>query len=98
MSEILIPHRTDSLSSEEATATIIEALDLVHTLIGSELLKSPAPDWIIARAHKFFSVQALPDDREEMKKNGCKCGACIATLSSGSTQEIKPRGVSTLYL
>ena len=70
-SEIKIPHRDDLLSTEEASQTITEALELVHVLIGS-YSDGQFPPWLIARAHRFFSVQNLPGERNR----GCGCDAC----------------------
>ncbi len=73
-SEIRIPHRTDPLSPEEANKALIEAIELVHILVGGGW-KPPLPDWLVARAHRFFSIQAV-DPKERDK--GCSCSACRA--------------------
>ena len=72
-SEITIPHRSDPLSTEEAVRVITEGLQLVHMLIGSYC--KDLPDEMVARAHKFFSVQAV---RLEDRDRGCRCSRCIA--------------------
>lgn len=75
INEIFIPRRADPLSPEEASETISEALELIHIFIGSE---HNMPDEIVARAHKFFSVQAVKSDREQMKNHGCGCKKCLS--------------------
>ena len=68
--EIRIPRRDDPLSPEEASAVITEALQLVHALVGSYCKDLPTE--LVARSHKFFSVQGLPGYRGQ----GCGCDDC----------------------
>lgn len=67
-SEIRIPHRKDPVTEEEAAHYLTEALWLVHVLIGSYCKN--LPDEVVARAHKFFEIQAVPGSK------GCSCESC----------------------
>ena len=74
-SNIRVPHREAPLSEEEAAWAIPEALELIHHLIGGYSAPN-IPDEVVARAHRFFSLQSVPGD------TGCVCKSCLAVSSS----------------
>ncbi len=71
LTNIRVPHRQAPLTEEEVQQAIIEGLDIVHILIGG-YCKENIPSEIIARAHRFFWIQAVPGS------DGCKCQHCLA--------------------